>query len=115
MGDAPKGANPRTVRGSDRIAPAMDKAPPSSGSLSAKITGILLAGGCLTVALILGAVFLGVWLDRALGTKPAFTLLMLFGSMPLSLYLIYQLGMRSVKGATVNPPSQEVDHDDNEG
>jgi MFS-type transporter involved in bile tolerance (Atg22 family) len=93
----------------------MDKTPPSPGSLSARITGILLAGGCLTVVLILGAVFLGVWLDRALGTKPAFTLLMLFGSMPFSLYLIYQLGMRSVKGAAVTPPSQKVDHDGTNG
>jgi hypothetical protein len=92
----------------------MDRTPPSPGSLSAKITGILIAGGCLTVVMILAAILFGVWLDRTLGTKPAFTLLMLFGSMPFSLYAIYQLGMRSVKGTSIRTPSKKVDDDDDE-
>jgi F0F1-type ATP synthase assembly protein I len=90
----------------------MRRTPLSPGTLSAKITGILLAGGCLTVVLILAAVFFGIWLDRTLGTKPAFTLLLLFGTMPFSLYLIFQLGMRSVKGSAVDSASKKVDDDD---
>ena len=92
----------------------MNRTPLSPGSLSAKITGILLLGGCITVVLVLAAVFLGVWLDNTLGTKPGFTLLMLFGSMPFSLYLIYQLGIRSVKGSSINTTSKKADDDNDE-
>jgi hypothetical protein len=89
--------------------PAMDRTPLTPNALSAKITGMLVAGGCLTVILVLAAVFLGVWLDRILGTKPALTLLMLFATMPVSLVLIYQIGMRTVRGAAKNPTARKVD------
>jgi hypothetical protein len=95
--------------GSDKIAPAMNRTPLSPDSLSAKITGMLVAGGCLTVVIVLAAVFLGVWLDRILGTKPALTLLMLFATMPVSLILIYQIGMRTVKSNTKNPNARKVE------
>ncbi len=44
--------------------------------------------GCLTLAVILASVFGGLWLDRVFGTKPVFTLALLFAGIPLSVFLM---------------------------
>jgi len=41
--------------------------------------------GCLTLIIILGAVFLGLWLDNRFDTKPIITFILLIGSIPVSL------------------------------
>ena len=52
--------------------------------------------GCLTLVVIFIALFAGLWLDRYLDTKPLFTILMMIGSMPVTLFLMF----RVVKAAT---------------
>ena len=44
--------------------------------------------GCITVAVILASVFGGLWLDDMFGTKPVFTLVLLFAGIPLSVFLM---------------------------
>ena len=44
--------------------------------------------GCLTLAVILASVFGGLWLDNTFGTKPVFTLVLLFAGIPLSVFLM---------------------------
>ena len=44
--------------------------------------------GCLTLAVILASVFGGLWLDNIFGTKPVFTLVLLFAGIPLSVVLM---------------------------
>lgn len=44
--------------------------------------------GCLTLVVILASVFLGLWLDSTFGTKPMFTLILLFAGIPLSVVLM---------------------------
>ncbi len=44
--------------------------------------------GCLTLAVILASVFGGLWLDKMFGTKPVFTLVLLFAGIPLSVILM---------------------------
>lgn len=61
--------------------------------------------GCLTLIIVLGAVFGGLWLDRVLGTKPVLTIILLLGSAPLSLVLTFWIAMRAVKGINLPPPS----------
>lgn len=41
--------------------------------------------GCLTLVILLGAIFLGMWLDRRLNTDPWFTLGLAIGSIPITL------------------------------
>jgi hypothetical protein len=38
--------------------------------------------GCLTLVIILASVFGGLWLDNTFGTKPVFTLALLFAGIP---------------------------------
>lgn len=53
--------------------------------------------GCMTVLIVLGAVLGGLWLDRALGTKPLLTVLFVLASAPLALFLTYKLAKRAVE------------------
>ena len=53
--------------------------------------------GCLTVVIVLAAVFGGLWLDRVFGTKPMLTLLFLLASAPLALVLTFWLARRALQ------------------
>jgi len=52
--------------------------------------------GCLTLAIVFVALFAGLGLDKLLNTKPVFTLILLIGSVPLTLILMFRI----VKAAT---------------
>jgi len=60
--------------------------------------------GCLTLVIIFIALFGGLWLDRYLDTKPLFTIVLLIGSVPVTLFLMFR-----VVGATTSriKPTQE--------
>jgi F0F1-type ATP synthase assembly protein I len=44
--------------------------------------------GCLTLVIILASVFGGLWLDNTFGTKPVFTLVLLFAGIPVSVFVM---------------------------
>ncbi len=52
--------------------------------------------GCITPAILLGALFVGLWLDRQFDTKPFFAILFIVGSGPVSVIVLYRI----VKTAT---------------
>jgi len=52
--------------------------------------------GCLTLVIIFVALFAGLWLDQYLDTKPLFTIVLLIGSVPVTLFLMF----RVVRAAT---------------
>ncbi len=52
--------------------------------------------GCLTLAVILASVFGGLWLDNIFGTKPVFTLVLLFAGIPLSVFLMLYVSRKSL-------------------
>jgi F0F1-type ATP synthase assembly protein I len=66
---------------------------------SAFNTAISIGGqvACLNLAIIFIGLFVGIWLDKLLGTKPALTLLFVLGSVPFSLLLTYYLAKREAK------------------
>lgn len=55
------------------------------------ITLAVVAGqaGCLTLVVILLAVFVGLWIDNQFQTRPIFTLITVIGSVPISLALMF--------------------------
>jgi F0F1-type ATP synthase assembly protein I len=62
--------------------------------------------GCAILGIILLALFIGLGLDKLFGTtKHPFTVLLILGSVPLSLYLTYLLTMRAVKSITPQEPA----------
>jgi F0F1-type ATP synthase assembly protein I len=62
--------------------------------------------GCATLIIVFAALFVGIALDKFLGTKPVFIILFTLGSAPLAIYITYKLAMRAVKN--VNPQVPEV-------
>ncbi len=63
--------------------------------------------GCLTLIIVLLAVFGGMWLDKLFGTKPLFTLVLVLGSAPLSLGLTVWVARRSLNMAKNLPAGDE--------
>ena len=52
--------------------------------------------GCLTLIIILASVFGGLWLDNTFGTKPVFTLALLFAGIPLSVFVMLVVSRRTL-------------------
>jgi F0F1-type ATP synthase assembly protein I len=63
--------------------------------------------GCVTIIIVFAALFAGIGIDKLLGTKPIFTLILTLGSAPLSLFITYHLAMRAVKSVTPDKPAGE--------
>ena len=88
--------------------------PDKNPYLSAFNTKALTVGGevgCLTLFIVLVAVFGGIWLDRVLGTKPLFTVGLVLLSAPLALFLTVYIAKRAVKD--LQPPEGKTDHKNN--
>lgn len=47
--------------------------------------------GCLTLVVILVALVAGLWLDRQLDTRPLFTVLLMLGSVPVTIFLMIRV------------------------
>ncbi len=90
-----------------------DSPPEKNPYLAAFNTKALTVGGevgCVTLTIVLGAVFGGIWLDRVLGTRPLFTIGLVLISTPLSLFLTFWIAKRAVKDLQA-PPTAVKDTD----
>lgn len=63
--------------------------------------------GCVTVFVILGALAVGLALDKALDTRPLFTLVLVLASIPVSLYLLVQIALSGAAQLTPPTPKEE--------
>jgi F0F1-type ATP synthase assembly protein I len=52
--------------------------------------------GCLTLIIILASVFGGLWLDNTFGTKPIFTLALLFVGIPVSVLVMLVVARKTL-------------------
>ena len=52
--------------------------------------------GCLTLVIILASVFGGLWLDNTFGTKPIFTLVLLFAGIPISVLVMLVVARKTL-------------------
>lgn len=75
-------------------------------SVSASMPVIALGGqiGCVTLVLVLGGAFGGIWLDNLLGTKPLLTLILVLGAAPLSLFLTYKMAVSAINKVNLPAP-----------
>ncbi|MCS6907705.1 MAG: AtpZ/AtpI family protein [Anaerolineales bacterium] len=63
---------------------------------------IAIAGqvGCVTLLSVFGAVFLGLFLDRILGTRPLILIVLVLASAPVALFLTYYIVTRATRQMT---------------
>lgn len=66
-------------------------------ALVGRASGVGVSAGFLTAAFTLGGLFLGIWVDRMLGTRPAFTLTFVLGSIPISLGVMVWFVLRNAR------------------
>jgi len=67
-----------------------------NGMISTLLIVVIGQVGCLTLAVILASVFGGLWLDNTFGTKPVFTLVLLFAGIPLSVLLMLYVSRKAL-------------------
>lgn len=53
------------------------------------ITAIAGGAGCFTLVVVMGAVFLGLWLDQRFTTRPLLTIILVILSIPVSVVGMY--------------------------
>lgn len=66
-------------------------------ALVGRASGVGISAGFLTAGFTLGGLFLGMWVDRVLGTRPAFTLAFVLGSIPISLGIMVWFVLRNAR------------------
>lgn len=74
--------------------------PQSNKVFNTTLIAVVAQVGCFTPVIILGALFVGLWLDRTFDSQPLFTILFIVGSMPISilaLFIIVRSAMKRLK------------------
>lgn len=72
----------------DGQAPDKDRA---QRALNMALAGVVGQVGCLTLIVIAVALIAGLWLDNRFHTRPLFALILLLGSVPVTLYLMFRV------------------------
>jgi len=73
-----------------RIDPSMERQRKEQAVRMALI-GLIGQVGCLTLVIIVAALVAGLWLDRQFDTRPLFTLILVLGSIPVTLFVMFRL------------------------
>lgn len=95
----------------------MEKSTPSSPNQHQKrinlaIVAVVGQVGCLTLIIVIGAVFLGLWLDSRLGSRPWATIISVAVSIPLSLVAMFVIVRGILKKLKPGLQEKEIDSKD---
>jgi hypothetical protein len=60
-------------------------------ALKMTLAGVVGQVGCLTILIIAIALVAGLWLDNQFHTRPIFTLVLVLGSVPVTLFLMFRV------------------------
>lgn len=63
--------------------------------LAASLASVLGQVGCITLLLVAVALAGGLWLDDRLGTRPLITVVLVLGSVPVTMFLIVRIVLRT--------------------
>jgi MFS family permease len=76
--------------------------------LNMSLAGVAGQVGCVTVGIVFGSLFAGIWLDRWLGTRPLLTVGLLLGSIPVTIFIMFWLVKSAVAKIQPVVPAQTV-------
>lgn len=85
--------------------PSTDK---SQAQFILSVISVVGLGGFVMLGVVLASLFIGLWADRFLGTRPLFTIGLLLLSAPLSIYLMYRIAMQQI--ARIVPKKARNEH-----
>ena len=69
--------------------PEPDKKKPGKRISNLAITAVAGGAGCFTLIIVMGAVFLGLWLDNHFASRPLLTIILVIFSIPISVVGMY--------------------------
>ncbi len=69
------------------------------------LLGLIGQVGCLTLVIIVAALVAGLWLDRQFDTRPLFTLILVLGSIPVTLFVMFRLVLSAAPRLQTTPGS----------
>jgi F0F1-type ATP synthase assembly protein I len=78
--------------------------------LNLTLAGVAAQVGCLTLVIVLGAVFVGLWLDGIFQTRPWFTIGLVIASIPISvimMVIVTRLAVKKIKAEGQKQAKQE--------
>jgi F0F1-type ATP synthase assembly protein I len=76
----------------------MPDVPPQSNKVfNATLTTVVVQVGCLTPLIILGGLFIGLWLDRRFDSQPLFTIVFIVVAMPISILVLLAIVRAATK------------------
>jgi F0F1-type ATP synthase assembly protein I len=61
------------------------------------LTTVIAQVGCLTPAIILGALYIGLWLDKTFNKSPLFTIVSIVAAMPVSIIALLAIVRAATK------------------
>ena len=79
------------------------------------IAGIVGQVGCLTLLIVLGAIFGGLWLDNQFNTRPVITIVLVITSIPVSVLLmlaVVRAGVARIKPQLTEPKKDQEEEAD---
>jgi F0F1-type ATP synthase assembly protein I len=68
------------------------------------LAGVAGTIGFVTLIIVVAALFIGLLLDRQLGTRPLFTILVLLGSVPFTIFIMFRLALSAAARIKPVPP-----------
>ena len=73
------------------MSPTTDQSEKKRAQSAYNLTLATVAGlvGCLTLLIVVAALFGGLWLDRAFSTRPMFTIGLMIASIPVTLVMMF--------------------------
>lgn len=89
----------------------MSQEPSPTPDRKQRLVNLTLAGvaaqvGCITLVILLGAVLGGLWLDAQFQTRPMITIVLVIGSIPVSIilmFLVVRAATNKIKQNLQNP------------
>jgi hypothetical protein len=89
--------------------------PPGDNRQVLNLTLLTVVGqvGCITPLIILAALFIGIWLDARLGSKPTFTILFIVGSVPVALTAMFWIVKETIERTLPGSARPETSEEDN--
>lgn len=71
--------------------------------------------GCLTLVIVLAALFTGLWLDNYFQTRPMITVILMVASVPLTLVLMFWVVKSATSRLQQNPTPENKNEEEAEG
>lgn len=94
----------------------MDGQKKDRGQYALNMTLAAVAGqvGCLTLAVIIITLLGGLWLDARFDTKPIFTVLLLVGSIPVTIIMMFWVVRKATARIKPAEPAEKVETSSNQ-